>query len=94
MVDRQSAVVGAASAGRQCCLELQVFNLVKGEHGGLLPAIVALAGDEGSAEGTHDTGDIGSGDLSARNCLHTAQNGVVVEGSALDDNIFAKLGSI
>ena len=94
MVDGQAAVVGAAAAGRQCGLEVEILDLVEGQHGGLLPAVPALAGDQGSAEGAHDAGDVGPGDLAAGDGLHAAQNGVVIEGAALDDDIFAKLGGI
>ena len=94
MVDGQSAVVGAAPAGRKRRLKLEILNLLKGQHACLLPAVIALAGDQGRTEGTHDAGNVGTGDLTAGDGLHAAKNGVVVEGAALDDDIFAQLGGI
>ena len=94
MIDGQAAVVGAASAGGQSCLKLEVFDLVEGEHSRLLSAGIALAGDQSCAEGAHNAGDVRTCDLSAGDGLHTAQNGVIIEGAALDDDISAQLGGI
>ena len=94
MVDGQAAVVGAAAAGRERCLELQVFDLVKGEHGRLLPAVVPFTRDQRGAERAHDPGDIGAGDLPAGDHLDAAQDGVIVECTALDDDIFTQLGGV
>ena len=94
MVDGQAAVVGAAAAGGQGCLKLEIFDFIEGEHCRLLSAVIALAGDQSRAEGAHNAGDVGTCDLPARDGLHTAQNGIIIEGAALDDDIFAQLGGV
>ena len=50
----------------------------------------ALFCDQGGSEGTHDAGDIRTDGAAAGDPLKTSQYGVVVEGSALDNNVFSE----
>ncbi len=68
---------------------MQIFDLIKGEHGGLL-AVIAFSGDQSGAESTHDAGDIGTDDLAVGYLFKAAQYGVVIEGTALDHDVFAE----
>ena len=70
----------------------KLIDLVDGEHGGFRAFHVALPGDEGSAEGAHDTGDIRTDRLAVGDLLKASENGVVVEGTALYNDVFAELG--
>ena len=56
--------------------------------------LVTLPGDEGSTEGAHDTGDIRADGLAVGDLLKAAENRVVVEGSALDNDVLSELGGI
>ena len=56
--------------------------------------LIAFPGDKGSAECTHNAGDIRTDNLTAGNFLKAAQDGVIVEGAALDDDVAPKLRGI
>ena len=56
--------------------------------------LIALSCDEGSTEGAHDTGDIRTDGLAVGDLLKASENGVVVEGTALDNDVFAELGGV
>ena len=94
VVDGQAAVVGAAAAGPQGSVEFQLFNIVKGQHGSLYRFVIAFSGDQSSAESAHDAGDIGPDHQAVRNGLQGPQDRVIIEGTALDDDISAQLGSV
>ena len=68
--------------------ELQVVDLVDGEHGGLHAVLVALPGDQSRSEGAHDTGNIGTDSLAACDLLKASENRVIVEGTALYHDMF------
>ena len=55
------------------------------------PFHIALSCDEGSTEGTHDTGDIRTDGLAVGDLLKASENCVVVEGSSLDNDVAAEL---
>ena len=55
--------------------------------------VIALFCNQGCTECTHNTGNVGPDDLSAGDFLECTQHGIVVEGSALHDNVFAERGS-
>ncbi len=93
VVDGQTAVVAALSAAAERCLKGQRLHLLQTEHGGGLGGIEPLPCDQSGAERTHDAGDVRTDHIAAGNLLERAQHGVVVEGAALHDDIFAKLRS-
>ncbi len=55
---------------------------------------IALPCDQSGTEGTHDTGDIRADASQSADLLKTAENRVVVEGTALYDHVFAELGGV
>ena len=57
-------------------------------------SVIAFARDQGRAESSHDAGDIRPGDLAAGDRLDTAQDSVVIEGPALDDDVLPQLGGV
>ena len=93
-VDGQAALVGTAFAFCHGGRELQMIDLVDGEHGGLYTVLITLTGDQCSTESTHDTGDIRADCFTSGNLFETAKNGIVVERTALHNDVFAKLRSI
>ena len=93
-VDGQTTVVGTTLTFRHAGLELQVAYLLIIQHGGHITVLVMLSGDQCRTESTHDTGDVGTDGLAVGNFLKAAQNGIVVEGTALYYDIFTKLRSI
>ena len=90
-VDGHETVVRTAVAAGHGGGECQILDLLNGKHGADRALLVALPGDEGSAEGAHDTGDIRADGLAVGDLLKAAENGIIIEGTALDDNIFAQL---
>ena len=91
MVDSEPAVVAAPSAVLKCCGEGQVLHFLKGEHGGRPTFVIALSGNQSRSEGAHDAGNVRTDDAAAGNLLECAKNGVVVEGTALNDDILSEL---
>ena len=91
MVHGQAAVVLALAAVCERRLEGQGLDLLKGEHGGRDALIVPLPGDQGGTEGAHDAGDIRPDHLAVCDLLEGPQDGVIVEGAALDHDVFAEL---
>ena len=73
----------AAGQGRGVC---QLQNLVDREHRSLLP-LAALSGDQRRAECTHDAGDIRTDRLAAGDHLEAAKDSIIIEGTALYDNM-------
>ena len=49
-----------------------------------------LSGNQGRAESSHNTGDVGADCLAACNLFKASKNGVVIKGSALNHNVFSK----
>ena len=52
---------------------------------------IALTGDKSSSEGTHDTCDIRADSFAAGDPLKASEDCVVVEGSALDNDILSEV---
>ena len=92
-VDGQAAVVGAALAVGTSGGVLQSVDLIDGKHG-CFPALAAVSGDEGGAEGTHDAGDIRPDGFAVRDALKAAKDRVVVEGAALHDDVLSELRGV
>ncbi len=93
-VDGQAAVIGTAPAFCHAGFKLKGIYFFKREHGGCKAFTVALSGNQGGAEGSHNTGNIRTDGLAARNFFKASENGVVVEGSALDHNVFSEGGDV
>ena len=93
-VDGQTTVVGTSAAVCHGGGVLEAVDLIDGKHGGFFTLLIALPCDQSSTEGTHDPGDIRADGLAVGNLLKAAENCVIIEGTTLYNDMFAKLGSI
>ena len=93
-VDRQTALVGTALTFCHIGSKLKAVDLINGEHRGLHTILVTFAGNQGSTESTHDTGDIRTDRFTSGNLFKTAKNGIIVESTTLHNDVFAKFRSI
>ena len=75
------------------CGILQFFHLLFGEHGSLL-TFIALSCNQGSTECAHDTGNIRTGNLTVCDFFQASQNCIIIEGTALHDDVLSKRRSI
>ena len=91
-VDGEVTVVGAALADHRLGFMLEIFQLLCAEHrrAGLLLWANSLCVD-GSAVGSHQTGNVRSNDVMPDFLFKAAQNGIVEEGSSLHHDMFAQL---
>ena len=89
LVDGQAAVVGAAVAGDGFGGVLEGLQFFVGEDLALLQR--QILGGQCRAEGAHQTGDGGTGDVAAQLLLKGPEHCVVVEGAALHHNVLAQL---
>ena len=92
-VDGELAVVAAAAALDADDFLVEVLQLFLAHHGGGgLAVLAALAqAEEGRTVSAHQTGDVGADDLDAHLLLEGAEDGFVVEGAALHDDLPAQL---
>ena len=95
-IDRQPAAVGATFAGRHTGGILQRIDLINRQHRGRKSFLFmkALAGNEGGTEGTHNAGNVRSDRLTVGDFFKGAKHRIVVKGTALYHDVFAKLGSV
>ena len=93
-VDGKTAVVGTALALGHGCRKFQIVDLVDRKHGSLHTLFIAFSCDESGAEGAHDARDVRADGLTAGDLLETAENGVIVKGSALDYDVLSKGGGV
>ena len=89
MIDRELAVIPTALTGAAVGLVGKFIQRHRAQAGGFA-ALVGF-GVEGAAEGAHQPGDGRTDDVAADLFLEGAQDGVVVEGAALDDDLFAEV---
>ena len=89
MIDRELAVVPTALTGAAVGL-IGKFIQRHGTEAGGFAALVGL-GVEGAAEGAHQPGDGRTDDVAADLFLEGAQDGVIVEGATLNDDLFAEV---
>ena len=92
-VDGELAVVAAAAALDADDFLVEVLQLFLAHHGGGgLAVLVALAQtEEGRTVSAHQTGDVGADDLDAHLLLEGAEDGLIVERTALHDDLPAQL---
>ena len=89
--DGHLAVVLAQAAGLARGVDAKTLEgLDRREGRGPLPRVVHARG-QGSAVGPHEAGDVGAHDLAAGEQLEGAQDRVVEEGAALDDDTLAQV---
>ena len=94
MTDRQTAVVRTAFALGQCCGIFQRLDLINGKHCGSLTFYITFPCDQRSAESAHDAGDIRTDGFTPRDLFKTAQYGVIVESTALYDDMISEFGGV
>ena len=56
--------------------------------------MITFLGDQGGSESSHDTGNVGTDRFTVGNLFKASQDCVIVEGSALYNDLFTKLGCI
>ena len=89
--DRHLAVVLAQAAGLAGRVHAEALEgLDRGEGRGPLPRVVHARG-QGGAVGAHQASDVGAHDLAAGEQLEGAQDRVVEEGAALDDDALTQV---
>ena len=101
-VDGQAAVVRASLALGIVSGIFQRIDLVDGEHGGLFrrcvlpafPFMEAFTRDQTGSESAHDAGDIGTDCFAVCCFFKCTKNTVVIEGSALYNDMTAQLRRI
>ncbi len=69
-------------------------DLINGKHRSFFTFLITFTCDQSCTEGTHNSGDIRTDSLTSCDFLKTSKNSVVVEGTTLYNDMFAKLGSI
>ena len=94
-VDGKTTVIGTSVAVGHGGGIFQLVDLVNGKHGGFTAfCVVALLGNEGSTESSHNTGNVRTNRLTACYTLKASKYTVVVEGSALYHNMTSQLFGI
>ena len=94
-VDGKTTVIGTSVAVGHGGSVFQLIDLFNGKHGSLTAfCMVALFGNEGSAEGSHNTGNVRTNSLTACYTLKASKYTIVVEGSALHYNMTSQLFGI
>ena len=71
----------------------QVQNVIQRQDGGLL-AGVALFCNQGRTEGAHNAGNVRAGGLHPGDLLEGTENGLIVEGAALDHHMTAEVSGV
>jgi len=72
----------------------QFIDLFNGQHRRLIAGFVTFAGNQCGTESTHDSGNVRTGCVDTGNFFKTAQNGVIVESTTLNNNIFSQIFGI
>ncbi len=89
-VDGQAAVIRASLAVCHGGGKLQGIDLIDRKHRGDGVFLIAFPCDQGGAERAHDAGNIRPYRLTVRDFLKASQHGVVVESTALYNDVFAE----
>ena len=93
-VDGQTAAVRTAFAVCHRGRVFQLIDLFDGEHRSLLICRIALSCDQRRTERTHNAGDVRADGFAVGDPLKASENSVVVERTALYDDVASKLGGI
>ena len=72
-------------------LHLKAVEPVQIQKRAPVPLGIVFPGDQRSPEGTHQPGDVGPHYVLIGNLLEGAQHRVIVEGTALDNDILAQI---
>ena len=93
-VDGQTAAVRTSLTVCHRGRIFQLVDLFNGEHRGLLIGGVALSCDQCRTERTHDAGDVRADGFAVGDPLKASENSVVVERTALYNDVASQLGGI
>ena len=91
LIDGKSAVVGATLTLCHTGFILEGAEFFVGKHIALVAVFVTFSCNQCSAEGTHDAGNIGTDGFAACDFFKAAQHGIIIEGTALNNDILAEL---
>ncbi len=89
-VNGQKTGVGTALTACHGGFKLEFADILWREQSGH-NALVMLACNQGSTEGAHDAGNVRTDSLAAADSLKAAKNGIVIEGAALNNDVFAEI---
>ena len=87
VVDRKHAGLHASISGERYILFLTRLHLPKM----FVLQLITLARDQRRTEGTHDAGDIRTGDMGIEEILEGTEDGIVIEGTTLYDDVPAEI---
>ena len=87
VIDRKHAGLHASVSGERNILFLTRLHRTKM----FVLQLITLACDQCCAEGTHDAGDIRTGDMGVEEVLEGTEDGIVIEGTTLYDDVLAEI---
>ena len=87
VIDRKHAGLDTAIGGERYILFLTWLHLSKMR----ILQLITLTCDQCCAEGTHDAGDIRTGDMGVEEVFKGAEDGIVVEGTTLHDDVLSEI---
>ena len=90
--DSKTAMIRTALTDRHTGAVFQMIDLVDAEHGRLIRSVFhkAVPCNQGSAKCTHNSCDIGTDYFNTCNLFEASENGIIIKGTTLYNNIFAK----
>ena len=94
MVDRQTAVVCASTTFCHCCGVFKGTDVINGKHGCAFAVDITFSGNQSCTECTHDSGNIRTDSLAAGDLFKASKNSIIIEGTALHNNMLSKIRSI
>ena len=87
VIDRKHAGLDTAIGGERNILFLARLHLPEMR----VLQLITLTCDQCCAEGTHDAGDIRTGDMGIEEVLEGAEDGIVIEGTTLHDDVLSEI---
>ena len=90
VVDRQAAGICTFAAFCHCCGIFHGLDIIDGEHGSALAVCISLTGDQGGSKRPHDACNVRTDRFTAGNLFKAPQNRIVVERTALHDDMVSK----
>ena len=85
VIDRKHAGLHASVSGERNILFLTRLHRTKM----FVLQLITLACDQCCAEGTHDAGDIRTGDMGVEEVLEGTEDGIVIEGTSLYNDVLS-----
>ena len=91
IIDGKQTIVRTLSAAGQFCLIGEILQFLRTDQIAAGMTVPFVLGDQCRAKGSHDSGNIRTHDLMTCDLLKGTKHGVIIEGSALNDNLIAHL---